>query len=707
MSNDLQGRVEDLEREVQSLRHELNEIKYFTKTDAHNTYIENTEPAIQYKKPLGKLANRVKEDQTSMTQTIQPLKQSQQQKPKKSFEERMIWALPKVFMVILVLGVLWGLKLVSDYGYLSNTIKILLSFALSIALGVIAYGMEVKRKGSLALTITLYGGAFIVGILTTAAGAIIYEVLTLYLALMIAFVYIAYSILISYFKKSEILTNFVAFTSLLLPYLLEYMAFHPFIILLFIVILFALLQMVILKHAQRIALYVTSFFSLLAIQMIWAFGENNDYSFSVGGIVILAIFLYSWWALYVDTKEKLKIINESLLFSISSLALLFTNIMSSEVTYQAWMIVLIAALFVTVALIAYKKQLKRVTDITGTLALLSLLNVLIVLNISENAENLLVPLSAFIGLMTALYLRATLMKITYSFIFTFTTLINITQLEVTPFWSVDHLIIFMQLVYMIILTVYMKRPKATLSKYEQWMKNIFIEDFVPICISAYFLAYMLKVDVAYFSNGDDLPYFVIVVVALLTVSFLFIQEKFIGRFVPYVFILLFLLLAIVLMPTQYYASVEWINLLTRLIYIGIMLAIVADLYMKGAIYRKWSRYLEKLHDSVISGSVIFIALSGIGFIAQLAHHEIISYKLAIATNTIVLFLIAGSALWLSIKRNLRVLRMTGFIVLFIAIVKLVFFDLATLDLFIRAILFMTIGALGLVLSNRLLRKNDE
>ena len=35
-----------------------------------------------------------------------------------------MWALPKVFMVILVLGVLWGLKLVSDYGYLSNEVKI-------------------------------------------------------------------------------------------------------------------------------------------------------------------------------------------------------------------------------------------------------------------------------------------------------------------------------------------------------------------------------------------------------------------------------------------------------------------------------------------------------------------------------------------------------------------------------------------------------
>lgn len=59
-----------------------------------------------------------------------------------------MWALPKVFMVILVLGVLWGLKLVSDYGYLSNEVKIILAYILSISLAVIAYVIEVKKFGS-------------------------------------------------------------------------------------------------------------------------------------------------------------------------------------------------------------------------------------------------------------------------------------------------------------------------------------------------------------------------------------------------------------------------------------------------------------------------------------------------------------------------------------------------------------------------------
>ncbi|MEG0450468.1 MAG: DUF2339 domain-containing protein, partial [Lysinibacillus sp.] len=83
-----------------------------------------------------------------------------------------------------------------------------MSYILSIGLGLLAYFMETKKTSSAAFTTTLYGGAFIIGILTTAAGAIIYTVLPLMLALAIAIVYITYGIIISYWKKNEMLTIF-------------------------------------------------------------------------------------------------------------------------------------------------------------------------------------------------------------------------------------------------------------------------------------------------------------------------------------------------------------------------------------------------------------------------------------------------------------------------------------------------------------------
>lgn len=129
-------------------------------------------------------------------------------------------------------------------------------------MAVIAYGLERRKVDSSAITISLYGGAFIVGILTTAASAILYEIIGLILALGITLLYIGYGIAISYLKKNEALTVFVAFTSLLLPYLLEYMDFSAVIILLFVVVLFAALQLVIYqRQAKASPLYCHILFS--------------------------------------------------------------------------------------------------------------------------------------------------------------------------------------------------------------------------------------------------------------------------------------------------------------------------------------------------------------------------------------------------------------------------------------------------------------
>ena len=197
-----------------------------------------------------------------------------------------------VLMVILVLGVLWGLKLVSDYALLSDSIKIVAGFALSMGLGICAFMMEKRQKGSRVVALSLYGGAFIVGILTTAAGAILYDVLGLYLALIIALIYIVYGVAISYLKGNEALTVLVVFTSLLLPYLLEYMAFSTFIIGIFIVLLFTVVQVVILKHKQLKALYIGMGFSVLALCIVAGFHTEQVEFFVFSLVVLFSIFFW-------------------------------------------------------------------------------------------------------------------------------------------------------------------------------------------------------------------------------------------------------------------------------------------------------------------------------------------------------------------------------------------------------------------------------
>lgn len=189
--SELLERIATLERELHTLRTEMQHLKEHVKF----------EQIVPIKKEVAKTIvppkQPIQKEPSIVQEKIVPKKEE------RSLEETFTRALPRIFMVILALGVLWGLKLVSDYGFLSDSVKIIGGFALSTGLGICAFMMGKKQKGSRVVALSLYGGAFIVGILVTAAGAILYDVLNLYVALMLALVYIVYGVLISYVKGNE------------------------------------------------------------------------------------------------------------------------------------------------------------------------------------------------------------------------------------------------------------------------------------------------------------------------------------------------------------------------------------------------------------------------------------------------------------------------------------------------------------------------
>ena len=142
MSLEMERRIATLEQEMMDLRQELEGLKRqqaVEKTstlNARKSIIEQSTPKLaQSPKPNSNLEQRPK---------TMPAPENKME-PQRTLEERFMWALPKVFMVILVMGVLWGLKLVSDYGYLSNEVKIILAYALSLALAATAYVLEHKK----------------------------------------------------------------------------------------------------------------------------------------------------------------------------------------------------------------------------------------------------------------------------------------------------------------------------------------------------------------------------------------------------------------------------------------------------------------------------------------------------------------------------------------------------------------------------------
>lgn len=692
----MEQRIAKLEKEMVVLRREMDELKH--QQSQEKTTIQKMNKSITVQSALPTLKTKP----TPPTPPIPTPKTNVQQG--RSIEEQIMWALPKVFMVILVLGVLWGLKLVSDYGYLSNEVKIILAYLLSIALATIAYVVERRKLGSPAVTISLYGGAFIVGILTTAAGAMLYDVLGLTLALFIAILFIGYGIAISYLKKNEVLTLFVAFTSLLLPYLLEYMDFSTYIILFFVIVLFTMLQFVILQHKQKIALYVATFFSILAIGIVAFMNNDNQGMFALGLFMTLAIFYTSWCRLY-NAESKWKHIYVGLQFSLGVFSLLMMNLISSPLDYKELLLFGLCMLFIVIAGYGYKQKWQEAFDSAVTLAFITLCNTLLIMNLPEKVDDLLLPFILFAGVMMSLRLRVSVMKVVSSIGFFVALIVSFVIHEPTPFFSIEHLALLMPGVYLFIIYMYALRRKETLNAFEKWMKDLYVLDLLAVITASYFIAYIGKLDSVYIVSPSNTPHLMSISIVLLFVGSLLLPVAFKGRALTPVLTVLFLLFTFMLsiIPSNI-QGIEWLNIMTRLTFIATIKAIILDLLMKGRIYRIYQDYMPKFLDAIVSVGVVSAMLAVCGLVSQLAYNDLLDWKLSIALTTITLFLTASLSLWLGVVRHLRILRLSGFVILAIAFIKLIFFDLSALDLLIRAILFISIGGIGMLLSGRLLRK---
>ena len=685
-------RITTLEQEVQELRSEMQNLKQHVKP-------ESFEPIKKKLTPTQ--VNPITPKQAEESVGSEPLQQNEQvlQKKKRSLEEIFTRALPRIFTVILVLGVLWGLKLVSDYGFLSDSIKIIMSFILSIGLGTCAFVMEKMQKASRVVALSLYGGAFIVGILATAAGAILYDVLGLSTALVIALIYIVYGVTISYMKGNEALTVLVVFTSLLLPYLLEYMAFSTVIIGIFIVVLFTAIQVVILKHMQRKALYIGMGLSVLALCIVTTIHTEQIVFFSLALVVLYSVFLVSYLRLYRHESKG----NAAMLFSFTIIVLTAINSMLyAKETEHSLILLLMFGILGYVTYVVFKRKQKMLFDIVATLTILTVLNFIVLLNISQDVILLLLLLVAFAGIMLALKHAISFMKWINSFVFMILGLNLLFFQNVQPLVSIEHLTQLVFIVMLVLIYSTLRRYKQVPT--EKTKSKLVIEDVFPLIIYSTALIYIWKIDIAYMP--DQLSnYLVYTMIAIVFAVLLVIKHNAIGQKLPIIAASVYGIAAIILFSSLWVdEQTVIISLVMRILYIGLVWAILVDIWKRGAIYKNYTVILERYTEQ-ITIAVIIVSIAGMFSLTNYMHfHELINWSSAVILNTVSIFIAACLSLFLVSKRNYRNLKLTGIGLLFFGIVKMIFFDLSALDILIRSISFIIIGAIGLVISNKLLAK---
>lgn len=683
-------RIAALEQEVRSLKTEVQHLKQHVK-------IEHVVPVKKEQvKPF------VREKISVPNKVAVPREDPIPVKEKRSLEDLFTRALPRIFTVILVLGVLWGLKLVSDYGFLSDSVKIIAGFALSIGLGACAYYMEKKEKGSRVVALSLYGGAFIVGILTTAAGAILYDVLSLYVALIFALIYIVYGVFISYVKGNEALTALVVFTSLLLPYLLEYMQFSGVIIGIFVVLLFAVVQVVILKHTQRRALYIGTAFSVLALAVVSIFHDERLVFFAFAIITVFSLFLVSFLRLYSSNSK----LHASLLFTFTVIVLsLINGVLSREETPLLIALILFFAIVAGALYIVFKRADRLLIDMFGTLSAIVLLNIITQLNISSEMSLLLMIVVAFGGLVVAVKHAILFMKWVKGITFSVLAFFVLMFYELEPFFSLQHLNIVLVIAMLVVLyKVLLQYRTAPVEEKKRFYK---LEDIYPCLLYLVALLYVWKLDWTYMPQHYT-TFLAYSVIAFAFAAVLVVKREIVGQFLPWLATAVYGCAGLVLLSTVWVDDrAVIVALIVRILYFAILWAIVADAWEQGWIYKNYKTFFSKYIEQLTIASMIISIIWIFSITNFMNFHDLINWSSAVILNTVFIFIFACISLFLAAKRSYSNLKMVGIGLLFFGIIKMIFFDLSELDILIRSILFIIIGAIGLVISNKLLGKGKN
>src|SRR5690606_23426141 len=239
-------------------------------------------------------------------------------------------------------------------------------------------------------------------------------------------------------------------------------------------------------------------------------------------------------------------------------------------------------------------------------------------------------------------------------------------------------------------------------------KKLFkLEDIYPCLLYLVALLYVWKLDWAYMPQHYT-TFLAFSVIAFAFAAVLVVKREIVGQFLPWLATGVYMFAGLVLLSTVWVDDQAVIvALIVRILYFAILWAIVADAWEQGWIYKNYTAFFSQNTEKLTIASMVISIIWVFSITNFMNFHDLINWNFAVILNTVFIFIIACFSLFLAAKRSYSNLKMVGIGLLFFGIIKMIFFDLSELDILIRSISFIIIGAIGLVISNKLLGKGKD
>ncbi|PFE01720.1 DUF2339 domain-containing protein [Priestia megaterium] len=266
-------RIEELERKISSLEEDVARLKSLVyKTNSPRPKTVHAPP---------------KQREETTKRPAQTAAKSSQ-----AIEEPVDWEkvlfqtwLPRIFIFVFIIGVLWGFKAASDYGLMNEKAKVVLGFAVSIGFAVTGH-FQIK-KGRLVLGQVLVGGAIPILMLTTFAMHSLYHLAGPMLAFILNASWIILGIIATVFYRSQALGIISAVGGVLVPFLIESNSPNALVFIGYETLLYIAFLYVAIKQKYSILYVLSAVLLNLTLLIYYSFVGDNGVKELLGMAILI------------------------------------------------------------------------------------------------------------------------------------------------------------------------------------------------------------------------------------------------------------------------------------------------------------------------------------------------------------------------------------------------------------------------------------
>jgi uncharacterized membrane protein len=673
---------------LKRLEHLENEMKLLKEQQAQ--LLGKPIQVTEVERPHRPLSTFSEEEKAVVTKPVK-------KKPEFDFEKALSQWLPRVFMFILLLGVLWGLKVGMDNNFITNPVRIVMGY---VGTGILYFfGMKYYGKKNKVFGLTLLGGFIALGILTTFAAHHLYGYFSFIVAFIVGVAYIAAGLWLSEKTKSETLTIFSAIAGFLLPFLLEGQSATSIQFCAYILILFLSLFYVSLRQKHKISFYISFLlfhFTLVTYGVLS--GETGDEPIIVGTVLIQHLLLL---AFYLKGKIERHVFTEALIYSNFVFALGWIKVL--EYNQEIIVFGLFATLYVALAAFSFAKKDDVLLGVFSAVAVLAVSAFILAFNIESGVMRvILLLINGTVGLWVGFRYKTKRTIATSSFIYIIAGSAVFLATGIYDFMSLENLswIVLLATIMFIYYTAYQFLP----GDLKVDIKNI---DQSLIVGQIVLLVYLLKLTTVTlsdfkigFATNEHIHLLVMIIVIGGMVGFTKWAR---GKYLAYSAVILYLFLGLITMGVRlatyiefekymFYLSVEVLYLIGLTI---IFIAIMKDKFM--------IKLAVKLPILAIIMQVVYFIFLNKWFLTFTQTYEWDTEYILLA-HTFLLFAFAFASISIGRKLGWKYVKFIGAGLVVLCVLKLFIIDLGAVSILIRAILFTIVGVVGLLYSKSLFKE---